>query len=271
MSLKSLKGNKKWIVVSLVLFLVVVFAIAWFATGKIRFTNKEMKNTTKQVELYRSGERDYFDFSFYDYVAEDPRVEKMVISLVAEMCDNGETEMLMEFIDRLVFTEFYSPAVLSTLEEKIIASDNIDFMLQMRDFASEGDFYFPVVPVLRDSGTVYNYIQEHGIKEITMTPGEGYYADMENTSSTEVIGLEDSPLYSSHSVGYFGDFARGSSDGVHLDFNYEEQEYGSTRYYFRDQTIPFDPFDQGEVVWSGDYLFDFHSNGYLNTYAKIKE
>jgi hypothetical protein len=115
---------------------------------------------------------------------------------------------------------------------------------------------------------VAEYINANGTRSFTTVPGEGYYAEYEDTHSKDVIGLPNSPLYDSNSTTYFGDFKCRSWEGVRLNEYFQEVSYGGTAYSFRENAIHFDP-TLGECVWSGEYLFCFDKNGAVIGYERI--
>ena len=264
-----MKSKKILILAGAALACILAFIIIWVATDNLRYLNKTLKDMDRQVERYRSGDRDYFDFSFLDYVAEDRKTEDRVLSHVNKMCENGEKDMLIEFMVRLEFTDYCTETVLTALEDGINSSDDIAFVLGMiDDMEAYLDYYNPTIFLSRDSGVIFSYIEKNGTKAFTTTPGEGFYAGFEDESSHEVVGLEDSPLHDDELVKYYGDFRVVSKSGVKLDSNYEEMDYSSVRFYFRDETIDFAP-GHGDIVWSGDYLFCFGETGYLIAFNKV--
>ena len=59
------------------------------------------------------------------------------------------------------------------------------------------------------------------------------------------------------------------SNGRELNSNYEETSYSRNNYYFRDKHISFSP-DDGECIWSGNYLFCFSDSGELIGFEGIE-
>ena len=266
-------GKKKIIIiVSALLVCALVFAIYWKATENERYIKGEMKDIQEQVSEFRAGEKDSFHIYFLDYVAEDPGMEELLISLVKEMCENREGTMLLKFLEELEYTDYHSEALAVVLSENLGTSGDMDFVLGILDsytFKSTLEYYNNKVSINRNSGAIALYIEEHGTQSFTTTPGEGYYADEEDGTTKEVIGIEGSNLHDSVSLTNYGDFQLRHSYGVRLNWStYKEESYSFAGYYFRGDQLSFDP-SCGECVWSGGYLFCFDVNGTLLGFDKL--
>lgn len=259
--------NKKkiTIIISALLVCALAFAIFWKATEKTRYIKGEMEDIQEQVVAFRAGERDSFHIYFLDYVAEDPGMEELLISFVKEMCENREEKMLLEFLEELEYTDYHSEALAAVLDDYLETYGDADFLFGILDsytFKSLA-YYNNKVTINRNTSAIASYIEEHGTQFITTTPGEGYYADKEEGTSKEVIGIEGSNLHDSVSLTNYGDFQHRHSYGVRLNRTfYEEENYSFSGYYFRGEQISFDP-TNGECVWSGGYLFCFDTDGTL--------
>ena len=264
-------SKKKIIIIgSVLLACVLVFGIFWKATEHERFFRSEMKDITQQVEKYRNGERDYFLFmSFLDFVAEDPRMEEHICSLVKEMCENNEDKMLVDFLDEIENADYCNKAVDETLRANFGKTGDLEYILEAVE-RMNGKLDYYGVSINKNEGFLAEYIKENGTKAFTTEPGKGYYAGMKNESSKHVVGLPTSPLHDSESITYMGDFMCKHSYGVRLNNYYEETPYSNYSYKFRDNGISFGPND-GEIVWSGDYLFCFTKIGVLKDFRKIVE
>ena len=148
------------------------------------------------------------------------------------------------------------------------ASDNLEDAFKIKETLKYLDYYNANLNINRDSTLIATYIESNGIEEITTTPGTGFYANEENHSSSHKVGLSNSPLYDDESITYHGDFMIRRKYGVKLNSYYEETSYSDTSCCFRDNYIDFSP-DDGECIYSGDYLFCFASNGTLIDFAEI--
>lgn len=264
------------IIISAVLVCALAFCVFWKATEDDRYIKGEMDDIQEQVDDFRSGERDSFHIYFLEETAQDSRMDEFLTSLVKEMCKNDESYMLKEFLGELEYTEFHSKNVLDTMNEHFSSVEPNDFkdFEQMRndiDIISSGLKYYKVQKpsANRDTDFIAEYINEKGTNAITTTTGEGFYADQKNESSRDVVGLPNSPLHDSKTITYAGDFKYVHSYGVRLNGYYEETPYSNYKYYFRDNIINFTPND-GELVWSGDYLFCFSPTGELLHYSSIE-
>ncbi len=264
------------IIISAVLVCALAFGVYWKATEDDRYIKGEMKDIQEQVDDFRSGERDSFHIFFLEEEAQDPRMDEFLTSLVKEMCENDESVMLNDFLGELEYTEFHSKNVLEAMNEyfsSVKLNDLMDFEQVRNDIGiiNMGLKYYKVqAPSLtRDTEFIAEYINKNGTKAITTTVGEGYYADKNNEFSRDVIGLSNSPLHNSKTITYAGDFKYVHSYGVRLNGYYEETAYSNYSYYFRDNNINFTP-DDGELVWSGDYLFCFSPIGVLLHYVSVE-
>ena len=130
------------------------------------------------------------------------------------------------------------------------------------------DSYSDDMRLNKGENPIASYIEEHGTEKISTASGTGFYADKEDSYSKKTIGISGSPLYDAEQITYKGDFKIEEQYGVELNSYYEETHYSRTYYYFRDQKISFSP-DEKDIVYSGEYLFCFDSNGYLTNYCNI--
>ena len=262
-------------IISAVLVCALVFGVFWIATEDVRYIKSEMKDIQEQVDDFRSGERDRFHIYLLDEVAENPKMDEFLTSLVIEMCESKETDMLTCFLRELEHIDLNSLNILNALEEHF-ASAKLSSLKDYEQLSNDAeninlvlDYYNVQTPsVNRDTEFIAEYIKENGTKVVSTTAGEGYYADKSNESSKNVVGLPTSPLHDSASITYSGDFKYVHSYGVRLNSYYEETSYSNYTNYFRDNAIDFTHKD-GELVWSGDYLFCFSPTGVLLNYALL--
>lgn len=266
-----MKKKKIICLVSVLLVCALVFGIFWIATEDERYIKKELRNIQTQVDKFRAGERDYVDFSCYDIIGTDPRTEELLITLVKEMCENREKDLLLKFLTRVEFEDFYSPELAATLKENLGVSGDLEFVFGVLDsyeFDSKLEYYNRDIVLNRDTGLLAAYIEEHGTQTFTAVPGEGYYANEKDTYDKDIVGLPTSPLYDVEQVVYMGDFKCIYRHGVKLNSYYEETSYSNASYLFRDNYITFGP-DAGELVWSGEYMLCFDAAGNLTAFCKI--
>lgn len=265
------KQKKIKVIISVLLICVLAFAIYWKASETERSIKARLKGIQTSVDAFRSGKQDSFHFFFPDYVAEDPRIAELLASLVKEMCENQEDEMLLEFLDALEDADYCSETLAAILNEHLGASSDLEYVFGFIDsskFQFYLDYYNTKVNINRNTGLLAAYIEEHGSQPFTTTPREGYYAKEKDTYSRDVVGLPTSPLYDSVSVTHLGDFKYKHEYGVKLNAYYEETAYSRYTYYFRGNIIPFS-LNDGEIVWSGDYLLCFDYSGNLIGFQKI--
>ena len=270
--------NKKKLItiISAVLVCALVFGVFLMATEDVRYLKGEMKGIQEQVDDFRSGESDSFHIFFLDEVAQNPQMDEFLVSLVIEMCENKETDMLTCFLGELEYIDFNSKNVLNALKEHF-GSAKLSSLKDYERLTNDADdmnlvldYYKVQTPsVSRDTEFIAEYIKKNGTKAISTKEGEGFYAHQENEHKKDVVGLPTSPLHNSKSVTYVGDFKYVHTYGVRLNGYYEETSYSNYINYFRDNTIGF-THDDGELVWSGDYLFCFSHVGVLLDYASVK-
>ena len=265
-------GKKKFIrLVSVLLVCALAFGIFWIVTEDERYIRSELRDIQRQVDKFRAGERDYVDFSCYGIVGKDPRTEELLITLVKEMCENREQALLLKFLVRVEFEDFYSPKLASTLKEYLGVSGDLEFVfgvLGSYEFESKLEYYNKDISLNRDTGLLAAYIEKHGTQPFTTTPGEGYYANEKDSYDKDVVGLPNSPLYDVEQITYLGDFKCIYHYGVKLNSYYEETSYSNTSFLFRDNYMTFGP-DSGELVWSGDYMLCFDTSGNLINFSKL--
>ena len=257
--------KKKLIITGVIAALFVVFfPIYWTVAERNRGIKRNIEYVQEEILNYRSGESSNIDF----LVSSDAMVDSTYIDFlstqISEMIDNAEYELLGEFLEELENENAY----ISELKDDVINLFNSVAEVAFAIKDKELDYYNVDFDLSRDSSIVATYIESNGIEKISTTPGTGYYADEIDKSNYHRVGLERSPLYEATSTTYRGDFEIRSEYGVKLNSLYEETSYSHTAYSFRGNDISFSP-DDGECIYSGDYLFCFSSDGTLIDLSKI--
>lgn len=304
----NIKTKKRLIVaVAAILVCAIAFAIVWSATSDMRWRNMIISDIKTNISEYRNGEGQSIFFLIYDDFLDDAKLEEFILTQAQEMCENDERILLRKYLEQLEKEDYDTSSVTKVIDDYFLAeaeeayqSGNISALTSMisKDLTSAAAFsqimdmvneycvsvdnieealelhnslkrYDQFVPLNRNSSAIATYIEKNGTNPVTKTPGEGYYADKEDKYHKTTIGIEGSPLYDSTGYTYMGDFKCVKKSGVELNKSYEETSYSKYSYYFRDQKINFSP-DDGECVWSGEYLFCFASDGELIGYATIK-
>ncbi len=201
---------------------------------------------------------------------EDPEFIDILATQVSEIVDNGEYDLLDALLRAMENQDAHISQIRDIITDSFGSVADLETALEIKEELKSLDYYNANVTLDRDSTIVASHIQANGTREISTTPGTGFYKDETDSSSSERVGLPTSPLYDAKSITYLGDFKIKREYGVRLNSYYEETSYSRTSYYFRDNHIDFSPND-GECVYSGDYLFCFGSDGSLIGFDKIKE
>lgn len=257
------------IIVSTLTAIAIVFAIYWKATEHDRYVKSSIDRITTQITDYHSGERSRF--FFYSSELRDSTIIDFISTQVSEMIENEEYRMLTDFLYALEYENAYIPEIREKIANSFINANNLETAFKMKDnFEYYLDYYNAQMSLSRDSALIVSYIESNGVNKITTTPGTGFYANETDYTSKERVGLSTSPLYDAKSVTYMGDFKMTHSYGVRLNSYYEETYYSSTCYHFRDNYIDFSP-DDGECIYSGEYLFCFSQDGELIGAEKISK
>lgn len=259
--------NKKIkIVCAVIAILCVAFGISWKASEGIRYRNEKISQIEEEIEECRKTSE---SLSVYipSSLIQDEKFQTFLISQVDEMCKNNDTWLLLDLIMEMDEKECNIPTVKETINEYFSSFTDIEIALETNDKINYCNYYSGWV-LNRSSKVIDTYIEKNKTNPITMTKGEGFYAEEENSSSSHTVGLPSSPLYDRNSVSYYGDFKVRISSGVRLNSYYQEEKYHRESWSFRDNIIDFSP-DDGECVWSGDYLFCFSDSGILIGYEEL--
>lgn len=226
-----------------------------------------MNDVLEEISDYHNGD---FHISLYfgDSALEDPEFISFLSAQIAKMFENGEYSLLKKFLSEMEHDDTKISEILDVVTKQYESVTNLDVALQIKSELELLEYYNANLKLIRSSGLVVSYIDANGIEEITTTPGTGFYANEKDTSYRDTVGVSGSPLYDAERTTYRGDFAIKTEYGVELNSQYKETSYSFSYYYFRDHGIPFSP-DDGECIYSGDYLFCFASNGTLIGYRMI--
>lgn len=262
------KKKKIFIILGIIAVVVVAFLIYWKATEHDRYIKSEMNNVLQEISDYRSGESSYLYLWLDSSALEDPNFLGFLVEQASNMIENDEYRLLDEFLGQLEGHDVYISEIRDTVTNSFESVDNLEDAFKIKETLKYLDYYNANLNINRDSTLIATYIESNGIEEITTTPGTGFYANEENRSSSHKVGLSNSPLYDDESITYHGDFMIRRKHGVKLNSYYEETSYSDTSGCFRDNYIDFSP-DDGECIYSGDYLFCFASNGTLIDFAEI--
>ena len=274
------------IIVAISLLCVTAFLIFWNATEYDRELNQKIKKTQERIAEFRENETDskyFLPIYIFDEYHTDEKFITFLCSEIQIMCQNSEYSLLHNFVyDIMINNDIVNIEIIDTLVHCFESASSLEQAFGIRDafepvgsrWSSDTFYYWdkiqPKMVLARNTTVLAEYLETNNARSFTMIPGEGYYAEFEDTSSKDVIGLPNSPLYDSESITYFGDFKCRSWHGVKLNEYFEEVSYGGSVYYFRDNAIHFDP-TKGECVWSGEYLFCFDTNGTLIGYELITQ
>ncbi len=268
------KHKKIIIVISITLIsaivFAIIFAISWSVQKPIRIREQKMEEIDEQLKKCSQEDRT----SFYEYIPEELTNDAIfldfIVDKIQEIYDRHEMqqygwffvgEMLEEGLDEHIIID----AVIDGFQNLT----SIEEALEVRDCFDYREEIYSRMPITKQTLMISSYIEEHGTRPLTTTPGEGYYADKKDKVDRNNHGLSGSPLYDSNSISYEGDFKIACSYGVRLNGYYQEESYSMTYYYFRDEMIDFPP-SSGDLVWSGEYLFCFDKDGTLLHHAHLK-
>lgn len=293
--------KRKRIRTAIALFCILALAIVWLATKDLLHC---IQSINEEISNYRSP-RSSFYFEIPESLRGNAKFEKFLLTQAQEMCQNNEWAMLSGFLVHIMYEDYQTTAISKALSDRFLpeycqARDlrNISELLSILkdlDYTSPSnaemitDYFSSAetleealeikdrlephgysLPLNRNSDLIASYIEANGTNPVTKKPRRGYYADKKDGSSKHTIGLPNSPIYDAKSYTYKGDFKIVKEWGVELNIWYEETSYSrKDKYYFRDQQINFSP-DDGDCVWSGDYLFCFSDNGDLIAYDTVK-
>lgn len=264
-------GKKNGLLITIVICVligIIGFAIYWSSTEDIRIRDDMIADIKDEIAAYRSRESFMISFIVIDGV-KDQIFEDFLVTQVQEMCQNREISLLIEFLQELEFEKCYYESIVQVVNDWLVSLGDIEAAFDVvAKMDIPLDYYKAELKLNRTSGLIGEYIGKNGTKPITFTPGEGYYANEQDSTSKDVVGLPDSPLYDAEEETHFGDFMLVHEYGVTLNAYYEETYYSREKFYFRDTALLFSPYD-GECVWSGDYLFCFDSSGLLIGFSKI--
>lgn len=264
------KKRRVIIIISVIATLVVAFLIYWKATEHDRYIKGCIDDVREEILDYRSGASSDIYFWVSSSAMEDPTYIDFLSTQVSEMIDNAEYNLLYKFLKRLELEDAYISGIKNDVTNLFNSVGDLKAALEIKDKLEYLDYYNADFDLSRDSSIVTTYIEANGIKKISTTPGTGYYANEKDESTFKRVGLPTSPLYDATSTTYQGDFKIKSEYGVELNSYYEETSYSRTNYYFCDNYISFSP-DDGECIYSGEYLFCFSYNGTLIGVEKITE
>lgn len=230
------------------------FGIYWNATSYERERGKLIKEITSRTSyamVYISDKYEN-DPILIDSIAEELeyRASKGRFDTLSELAGFIlEEDMMNDRFERILINCFYNAKSIEEAET-----------IKMKFGGPDWYFLTSQMVLTKESPLIASYIDEHGTRTYTTTPGQGYYANEKDDSSSHTVGLEDSPLHKSQGTKYKGDFMVKYTGGVRLNEYYQEERYYSEKWYFRGQFINFS-LEDGEVVWSGDYLFLFSKDG----------
>ena len=289
--IKSPINKKKLIIIIAAISLIcaTAFLIFWNATEYDRELNQKIKKTQERISEFRENETNntyrskFLPAYIFDEYHTDEKFIGFLCTELQTMCHNGEYALLGDFVyDIMIDNDIVNIEIIDTLVHCFENASSLEQAFGIKNtfepvgsrWSSDTFYYWdkiqPRMILTRNTAVVAKYLETNQARSFTMVPGEGYYAEFEDTSSKDVVGLPDSPLYDSESLTYFGDFKCRSWHGVKLNEYYEEVSYGGSVYYFRDNAIHFDP-TKGECVWSGEYLFCFDNDGTMIGYELITQ
>lgn len=264
------KKKSVFIVIAIIVIVAIAFGIYWKATEHDRFIKGKMNDILEDISDYRSGEDTSLSLWIYSETLEDQKFVDFLVSEVTQMCENDELGLLKNFLQELEYEDAYLSEVLNVVGDYFENADTLDSALKMKDILKYLDYYNSQFILNRNSGLISNYIDENGTEPISTIPGTGYYANAEDSSTHERVGIQGSPLYDATSITHYGDFRFRREYGVHLNSYYEETSYSHESWHFRDNYISFSPED-GDCVCSGDYLFCFSADGNLVGFCELEK
>lgn len=242
-------------VVAVIAAAALIFVVVWNATADARFIAGEIKDLQEEIQDCRE-EGGYFHFFFWEENLKNEKYVAAIVEQVEEICANGEADLLAKVLSALEEDDAKLTVVRDAVENAFQSMPSLEQALTTLEEMEGLEYYNKNLSLTRESPVVADYIQTNGTREFTTTPGTGYYANEEDSSSHNRVGIEGSALYDAESITHKGDFKTVHKSGVKLNSYYEEVSYSQENYYFRGEYLGFDPF-QGECVWSGDYLFCF--------------
>lgn len=221
---------------------------------------------------------DYIDIGWIG--RNNPKMEEFVIKTIDTLYDNGEIDILNRCISGIdSLGDFFNENIYDYLQNKMNNPLHPEYAVEL--IYALDYFDYKNLEISKDSAFILTYIDDQGMNPISTTPGTGYYADKENESKHETIGISGSPLYSDFSIIYMGDFKKEIRSGVTLDYSdYQEKSYYDTTCYFNDCMLsdPRASFDSDynmesyDYIWSGNYLFVFDSfDGELVQLIKVNK
>lgn len=253
-----------------ILVCALLFSVYWFATKTDRDRKELMTEISEELAENYSDSSPSLYFYYDDVWNTDEEFNDFLVTQVQDLITNKNPRLLLEFLENLEDQDTFNPEIVSLITNSGTTTENMEFLLGVFNYLpySELEYYNQCFVFNRNSGMLGQFISQNGIKPITYTAGEGYYADKTNSSKkANGDNYASFIVRGTESISYFGDFKVEHNQGLRLDQYYQEENYSYNTYYFRDKLMyNFSPYD-GECVWSGTYLFCFAPDGTLLNFA----
>lgn len=208
------------------------------------------------------------------YTYENRKFQDFLIGEIDEMMDNGEYRMIKSLLYYVEGDEAYMPDVKKSLTDKFVSLSNLEDASACIEQLSYLEYYNSDLEININSPIVRNYVEKNGREEVIKS-GAGYYANEEDYSSFERIGIEGSALHEGRSYKYLGDFKIKHEYGTKLNSFYEESDYSCYDIFYKDirirnYSLTEDDIIYGDTFVSGDYIYFFDVEGKYITCEKIR-
>ena len=261
---------------SVLLIGALVFLIYWNATAFDRHRQYYMDDLDEDLTALRNHETFALSWFIPDDLMEDAEYQKFLVETVNELFDSKENRILYALLRAIEYDTQYNSQergmyryLLDAVTNNFNAVTNPEDAIEILDELQTLEYFNSGLILSLDSDVISSYISENGTNSFITTPGKGFYANEEDSSSHKQIGITGSNLYEAESATYLGDFKISHSSGVRLNRStYKEESYSNETYAFRGNSISFNPSD-GNCIWSGEYLFCFDSDGILLGFEKL--
>lgn len=270
-----MNGKKKMIFAFVVVVLLGIFGTFCWKFIKLELLRKDTIETIEaQVVDFRNGDLFFFDFQINSKFMENTEFQDFLVDQVDTMYKNKEYKLLDGFLCEIEQNNLHCPFLLDAVTTGYLQAQTIEEAYDIWHTLFFREYYSSKISLAKESPLISSYLSKNGIKDISLTPGEGYYANEKDDKNyngdyyTHDDG-ETVYLYIQEETIYKGDFKCHRVSGDRLNDSDDVTHYNRSEYYFREIEIPFFPEDDAEIIWSGDYLFYFSSYGDLVSFVKI--
>ena len=255
-----MKKTTKIVIAILFVLLTIVFVITANIINKkraiaaeLRAKEEEKQNMLSAMDCWADGQNSN-ESGPYSWRGTEHTldIEKKAIEIIK--VKKNEPKNLVYFINKLDYKGYEHPNIQDEISKLTF---NFEEKLLLKDSVNYSCYYsFPEIT----KSEIDTYIKENGLKELHTKQEIGcFYYGKEDAHTYKQYGLDWSPIYDASDTTYLGDFKIHKKYGVDLNSFYQEQAYSETYYYFKNESIGFDP-RKYKISYSGKYLFALSSS-----------